>query len=162
MPELVCDVLLEEDMAVGVWWSPPASVARWRQVDRGCVELLSRPDYMVGSDSISSHSWPHPRTFGCFPRFLRLLREHPVMTVEQMIQRMSNNPAQRFGLKRRGLIRKGYYADIVIFDPERVTDTATYDNPTRYPLGIPYILVNGEVAVDRERCTGVMAGKAVP
>ena len=79
-----------------------------------------------------------------------------------MVQRMTDNPARRFGLTGRGRIEKGYYADIVVFDPERVIDTATYDNPRQFPIGIPYVVVNGEVAVDNDHCTGVLVGRAIP
>ena len=75
---------------------------------------------------------------------------------------MTDRPARRFGLAKRGRIEKGYFADITVFDADRVIDTATYDDPKRFPVGIPYILVNGQVAVDQERCTGVLAGQAVP
>ncbi len=84
------------------------------------------------------------------------------MSLEQMVQRMTDNPAQRFGLKGRGRIAKGGYADIVVFDAEHIIDNATYDDPTQFPTGIPYVLVNGRVAVDNERCTGELAGQAVP
>jgi N-acyl-D-aspartate/D-glutamate deacylase len=75
---------------------------------------------------------------------------------------MTDNPARRFALGQRGRLERGYYADVVLFDADRVIDTATYDDPRQYPAGIPYVLVNGQVAVDKERCTGVMAGQAVP
>jgi|TARA_B100000315_G_C14135220_1_gene388774 N-acyl-D-aspartate/D-glutamate deacylase len=84
------------------------------------------------------------------------------MTLPQVIQRMTDNPARRFGLKNRGRIESGYYADLVVFDAEHVIDTATYDDPRQYPIGIPYVLVNGKIAVDDELCTGVFAGWAVP
>lgn len=79
-----------------------------------------------------------------------------------MIQRMTDNPARRFGLAHRGRLEEGYFADVVLFDPERVIDTATYDDPKQYPVGIPYVLVNGQIAVDEELCTKVMDGQAVP
>ena len=163
MGEALCDILLEEDMQVGYRAAPPDSVALWRQVSRDCLELLSRPDYMVGSDSIPLGSLPHPRAYGTFPRLLgRLRRQFGVLTLEEMVQRMSDNPARRFGLTGRGRIEKGYYADVVVFDADRIIDNATYDDPCQFPTGIPYVLVNGQVAVDRERCTGVLAGQAVP
>jgi N-acyl-D-aspartate/D-glutamate deacylase len=84
------------------------------------------------------------------------------MTVEQIVQRMSDNPARRFGLTNRGRIEEGYFADVVVFDSERIVDVATYDDPQQHPAGIPFVLVNGEVAVDHERCTGIMAGQAIP
>jgi N-acyl-D-amino-acid deacylase len=138
-------------------------VALWRQVSRDCLEFLARPDYMVGSDSIHLGSLPHPRAYGTFPRFLgRLRREFGVLSLEQMVQRMTDNPARRFGLTHRGRIQKGYFADVVVFDAERIIDNATYDDPHQYPTGIPHVLVNGQVAVDHGRCTGVLAGEAVP
>ena len=139
------------------------SVRVWDQISRDAMEFLSRPDYMVGSDAIPIGSMPHPRAYGCFPRFLgRLRRKHPIITLEQTVQRMTDNAAQRFGLTDRGRIERGRYADIVVFDAEHVIDNATYDDPVQFPTGIPFVLVNGQVAVDTERCTGVLAGKAVP
>jgi N-acyl-D-amino-acid deacylase len=161
--EVLCDLLVEEDLRVGFWLTPPDNVAAWRQVSQDSLELLSRPDYMVGSDAIPVGGHPHPRAYGTFPRFLgRLRRKFGVLTLEQMVQRMTENPAQRFGLTRRGRIAEGYFADVVAFDAQRIIDTATYDDPHQFPVGIPYVLVNGEVAVDHERCTGVLAGQAVP
>jgi N-acyl-D-amino-acid deacylase len=75
---------------------------------------------------------------------------------------MTDRPARRFGIAQRGRIQKDYYADITLFDAERVVDTATFDDPRKHPVGIPYVLVNGQVAVDDDRCTGVLAGQAVP
>ena len=161
--ETLIDLLTEEEGQIGYRGGPPHSIALWRQVNRDALELLSRPDYMVGSDSIPVGSLPHPRAYGTFPRLLgRLRRQIGTMTLEQMVQRMTDNPARRFGLTKRGRIEKGYYADITVFDAEHVIDNATYDDPCQFPTGIPYVLVNGQVAVDRERCTGVMAGQAVP
>ena len=161
--ETLFDLLIDEKLQVGYRGAPPDSVAVWRQVSRDCVELLSRPDYMVGSDSIHVGGMPHPRAYGCFPRFLgRLRRSFGMLTLEGMVQRMTDNPARRFGLSGRGRIEQGAFADIVVFDAERIIDNATYDDPCQFPAGIPYVLVNGRVAVDSERCTGTMAGRAIP
>ena len=161
--ETLCELLEDEDIQIGHRGAPPVSVAIWRQLHRDQLELLSRPDYMVGSDSIPVGGLPHPRAYGTFPRFLgRLRRQFGVLSLEQMIQRMTDNPARRFGLKGRGRIEKGAYADIVVFDSERIIDNATYDDPKQYPTGIPFVLVNGQVAVDHERCTGVLAGQTTP
>ena len=163
MSEALCDLLLEEDMQITYRGAPPDSVAVWRQVNRDALELLSRPDYMVGSDSIPLGSFPHPRAYGTFPRLLgRLRRQLGVLTLEQMVQRMTDNPARRFGLTNRGRIQKEYQADIVVFDADRIIDNATYDDPCQFPTGIPFVVVNGQVAVDHERCTGTLAGQAVP
>jgi len=163
LEEALFDLLVEEELQVGYRGAPPDSVAVWRQISRDCVDLLSRPDYMVGSDSIHVGGIPHPRAYGCFPRFLgRLRRQFDVMTLEEMVQRVTDNPAKRFGLKGRGQIKVGNFADVVVFDPDRIIDNATYDDPVQFPAGIPHVLVNGQVAVDSERCTGIMAGQAVP
>ena len=163
LEETLCDLLLEEELKVGYWQKPPDSVALWRQISRDCMELLSRPDYMVCSDITPAGSMPHPRSYGAFPRFLgRLRREFGLISLEQMVHRMTDRPARRFGLTNRGRIEKGYYADLVVFDAEHVIDNATYDDPRQFPTGIPFVVVNGQLAVDQERCTGVMAGQAVP
>ncbi len=163
MGETLCHLLFDEDLKVGHLGVPPYSVKLWNQIDRDSLELLSRPDYMVCSDITPLGNFPHPRCYGAFPRFLgRLRRKYGVINLEQMIQRMTDKPARRFGLTKRGRITKGYYADIVVFDSERVIDNATYDDPCQFPTGIPFVIVNGKVAVDNEKCTGELAGHAVP
>lgn len=163
LEESLLDLLEEEELQVGYRGAPPDSVAVWQQISRDAVEFLSRPDYMVGSDSIHTGGVPHPRAYGCFPRFLgRLRRGYGALSLEDMVQRMTDNAARRFGLKGRGRIERGAFADIVVFDAERVNDNATYDDPCQFPTGIPYVVVNGRVAVDSERCTGEMAGRAIP
>ena len=79
-----------------------------------------------------------------------------------MIQRMTDNPARRFGLTRRGRLQNGYFADVVVFDAEHILDNATYDDSRQSPTSIPYVVVNGQVAVDGELCIVVMTGQAVP
>ena len=161
--EVVCDLLIEEDLAVTFWLAPPDNISAWRQVSRDALEFLSRPDYMVGSDSIPLGSMPHPRGWGTFPRFLgRLRREFGTLSLETMVQRLTDNVARRFGLTERGRIAEGYFADVAVFDAERIIDNATYDDSRQYAAGVPYVLVNGQVAVDHERCTGIFAGQAVP
>ena len=163
LEETLFDLLLEEELQVGYRGAPPDSVTLWNQVNKDCLDLLSRPDYMVGSDSIHVGGVPHPRAYGCFPRFLgRIRRKYNTLSLELMIQRMTENPALRFGLKNRGRVQKGYFADLVVFDADRVNDIATYDDPIQFPVGIPYVLVNGEIAVDEEVCTGILAGQAIP
>ncbi len=161
--EALCGLLLEEDLRVGYRAAPPTSVALWQQVNRDSLELLARPDYMVGTDMIPLGGMPHPRAYGSFPRLLgRLRRAFGILSLEQMVQRMTDNAARRFGLTRRGRVQEDYFADLVIFDPDRIIDQATYDDPCQFPAGIPYVLVNGAIAVDQEKCTGALAGRAVP
>jgi len=161
--EALCEIMLAEDLSVGYTMPPPTSYGLWKQVSQDSMDLLARDDYMVCSDITPAGSMPHPRSYGAFPRFLgRLRRGFPTLSLEGVVHRMTDRPAQRFGLTKRGRIEEGYFADITIFDAERVIDTATYDDPVQHPVGIPYVIVNGEVAVDQDRCTGVMAGHAVP
>ena len=163
MGTTLCNLLLEEELKVGYVGAPPRSVAVWRQISRDCMELLARPDYMVCSDITPAGNFCHPRSYGAFPRFLgRLRREFGTLTLEAMVQRMTDSPARRFGLTRRGRIEKGYFADITVFDDLRVMDNATYEDPRQFPTGIPFVIVNGGVAVDNEVCTGLLAGQAVP
>tara|TARA_B100000401_G_scaffold264229_1_gene179808 strand:+ start:2348 stop:3928 length:1581 start_codon:yes stop_codon:yes gene_type:complete len=163
MGDLICDLLIEQDLQVGFWLIPPQSISIWKQLSKDAMEFISRPDYMIGSDSIPIGNFPHPRAYGTFPRFVgRLRRQYGIISLEQMIQRISNNPAKTFNLKGRGSLKKDFFADIVIFDENKIIDTATYDDAKQFPVGIPYVIVNGSIAVNNEECTGIFAGQAVP
>ena len=163
LAETLCEVLVENDLKVGYMGAPPDSTALWRQVSHDSMSLLARDDYNVCSDITPAGSACHPRCYGAFPRFLgRLRRQFDFLSLESMVHRMTERPAKRFGLTKRGLIKKGYYADITIFEADKIMDNSTYDDPRRFPSGIPFVLVNGELAVDNEQCTGVLAGQAVP
>ena len=159
--EMMCTVMLEENLNCGFRGAPPASVRVWQQVEADIMELMQRPDYMVGSDAIPTGGMVHPRAYGCFPRMIGRLRRRHNIPLELMVQRLSQNAALRFGLKDRGEIAEGKFADIVVFDPDRITDRATFEDPEQYPEGIPFVVVNGQVAVDHERLTGILAGEAV-
>ena len=105
---------------------------------------------------------PHPRSFGTNPRVLgRYVREERVLTLEDAVRKMTSLPAQVMGLKDRGLLREGYWGDIVVFDPNTVADTATYERPHQYPVGVPFVLVNGVVVIDNGRHTGARPGNIV-
>lgn len=161
--QTLCDLLLEEELKVGYVNAPPAIPALRKAIDRDCLQLLARPDAMACSDITPLGSAPHPRCYGAFPRFLgRLRRRHRTLSLETMVQRMTDGPARRFGMTGRGRLQPGYFADLVVFDPDTVTDTATYEDPRQFPEGIPWVVVNGQIAVEGGRCTGVLAGQAVP
>ena len=83
------------------------------------------------------------------------------LTLEDAIRKMTSLPAQVLGLRDRGVLREGWWADLVAFDPDTVADTATYDRPQQYPQGIPYVLVNGELVIDRGEHTGRRPGRVV-
>jgi N-acyl-D-aspartate/D-glutamate deacylase len=105
---------------------------------------------------------PHPRNYGTFPRILKTyVREKGILSFEQAIRKMTSLPAKRLGLEKRGCIKEGCYADIVIVDPVRVSDTATWQQPHRYPGGIPYVLVNGQLVVENHEITGTFPGMVI-
>jgi N-acyl-D-aspartate/D-glutamate deacylase len=103
-----------------------------------------------------------PRNYGTFAKVLqRYVREMKILRLEEAVRKMTSLPAQFLGIRDRGLIREGMWADITIFDPERVTNHATYADHCRHPTGIPYVLVNGNVAVDEGEHTGALAGRVL-
>jgi len=105
---------------------------------------------------------PHPRFYGTFPRVLGVyVRERKVLTLPDAIRKMTSFPAQITGLVDRGLLRPGMAADITIFDPKTVIDKATFQNPLQYPLGIPYVIVNGVVVIDQGQHTGEKPGRVL-
>ena len=105
---------------------------------------------------------PHPRAYGTFPRILgKYVRDEKIIPLEEAIRKMTSLPAARVGLEDRGLLKQGMAADIVIFDPQTVNDKATYTNPHQFPVGINYVIVNGQIEVENNRQTGVTAGKVL-
>ncbi|HEX8187185.1 MAG TPA: D-aminoacylase [Pyrinomonadaceae bacterium] len=112
------------------------------------------------ADGPLSGSKSHPRGWGSYPRVLsRYVRDERLLTLEQAVHKMTGQPAARVGLKDRGLLRAGAYADITVFDPARVRDLATFEQPNQYPEGIEYVVVNGQIEVDAGRRTPVNAGR---
>ena len=104
----------------------------------------------------------HPRAFGSFPRVLaKYVREDRVLTLEDAIRRMTSLPANRLGLRERGRIAPGMAADLVIFDPARIQDRATYDKPLQYAEGVDYLLINGKLAIDGGKTTAAPVGKVL-
>ena len=102
----------------------------------------------------------HPRCFGAFPRVLsKYVQEKHILGWEEAIYKMTGGPAQKLGLKNRGLIKQGYWADLVLIDAEKINDRATFENPYQYPEGIKYVIVNGKIAVENSAYTGEKAGK---
>lgn len=158
--DMICDILLEEGLEVGYLSNPTEDEEKRLRMDKDFIELLSKPYYMVCTDSIPYGFKPHPRSFGTFPRFLRLAREQG-MSYNTIAQRMAANPAKTFNLKKRGIIQEGNFADIVILNEETVTDTATYCNPRRGPKGITHVIINGKMVVYEEKVTGLFPGYAL-
>ena len=105
---------------------------------------------------------PHPRNFGTFPRILGLyVREQKVLRLEDAVRKITSLNASKLGLADRGLLRAGNFADVTVFDPERVLDRATYTQPFQYCEGIEYVIVNGQLVLDRGKHTGAQPGRAL-
>ncbi len=123
---------------------------------------VRHPKMMVASDGIYHGDYSHPRGSGCFARALRLtVREMNAVTLEEAIRKMTGFPAERFRLDGRGLLKQGYGADVVIFDPETVADRSTWDEPRLEPVGIDRVIVNGQTVVLNGTPTGVLPGQIV-
>ncbi|HKV93593.1 MAG TPA: D-aminoacylase [Candidatus Angelobacter sp.] len=104
----------------------------------------------------------HPRAFGSMPRFLgRYVRDLQLMPLEQAIRKITSLPAQREHLAGRGLIKEGFFADVTVFDPGSINDKGTYTEPAQLPVGVKYVLVNGQVAFENGKATGAMGGRAL-
>ncbi len=124
--------------------------------------IMRHARHMGGSDALLVGDRPHPRAWGAFPRYLgRYVRELGVLGLEECVHHLTGRPAQRLRLRERGLIRPGYAADLVLFDPETITDTATFEQPRQQARGIGHVLVNGEFAIDGGVPTGALAGHAL-
>jgi N-acyl-D-amino-acid deacylase len=152
--DTICDLLLSEDLGVAQVTSGP-----WSET---LPHFVRHPVGMVGTDSTFLGEKPSPRTYGSFPRILgQFVRDEQLLSLEEAVRKMTGAPASRLGLTDRGLLRDGFAADIVVFDPNRVRSNATYDQPRRFPDGIEHVVVNGELVVDGGRHTGALPGRAL-
>lgn len=125
------------------------------------VTNVRHPLMMIGSDGIPDlDGLPHPRLYGTFPRiFAQYVRGRGEISVSEAVRRMTSLPAGRFGLAERGTLSPGAWADVVVFDPATISDTATFTDPKREPDGVRWVIVNGVLAVDGGRHTGARAGR---
>ena len=159
--DVLFDLLLEENGSV------PTVFFHHSEPDMQYI--LKQPWTSIGSDGSavsidgpSGRSHPHPRYYGTFPRVLgRYVRELKVLTVPEAVKKMSSMNADKLGIKDRGRLAEGTWADVVVFDAERVIDRATFENPHQYPVGISYVVVNGVVTIDKGQHTGALAGRVI-
>ena len=125
-------------------------------------DFVAHPYGMVGSDAILLGEYPSPRTYGCFPVILaEFVRAEKQLRLPEAIRKMTSFPAQRLGLRDRGLLRDGMKADIVVFNPATVKAPATRERPKQYAQGIPYVIVNGQAVIDNGEHTGSTPGMAL-
>jgi N-acyl-D-amino-acid deacylase len=149
--DVLCDLLLAEDLRVNQVTPGP-----WTETLR---DFIRHPVGMIGTDSTFIGAKPSPRTYGSFPRVLgQFVREEALLSLEEAVRSMTSAPAARLGLTERGAIRDGYAADLVVFDADRVRSNATYEEPRQYPDGIEWVIVGGDVVVERGQHTGARPG----
>jgi len=152
--DAMCDLLLSESLRVNQVTSGPWS--------RTLHHFVVHPVGMFGTDSTFVGAKPSPRTYGSFPRVLgEFVRERALLGLEEAVRKMTSAPAARLGLKDRGLLKDGYLADVVVFDPRTIASNATYDEPCRFPTGIEHVLVNGTPVVDGGEHTGALPGRVI-
>jgi N-acyl-D-amino-acid deacylase len=124
--------------------------------------IMRHPVHTGGSDGILQGAKPHPRAYGTFPRYLgTYVRELGVLSLEECVAHLTSRPASRLRLPDRGLVKEGYRADLVLFDPQTVAPGSTFEDPRRLPTGVPHVLVDGRFVIEDGRRTDVLAGRAV-
>ena len=159
--EFMCDLITDEESDV--------SHIGFGMNEETTEMVLKHPLVMLGSDGSSlapygplSEGKPHPRNYGTFPRFLGYyVRERNLLSLPEAIKKVTSKPAAKLGLKDRGSLKQGNFADIVIFDPITIADKATFIEPHQYPVGIDYVLVNGTTIIDHGRHTEKLPGKVL-
>jgi len=148
------DLLLDEKNSIGMvdYYGTEDNVKAFMQ----CDEMNLCTDGLLGPGK------PHPRVYGSFPRFLRkYCKEEKVVSLEHAIRKMTGKAADTFCLKNRGYLREGYYADLVVFDPNTISDVGTFTDPIAYPKGIEYVFVNGIKTVENGKHTGARNGSII-
>ncbi len=152
--DAIFDLLIDENLGI--------SVVGLGTNQHTLPAFVSHPYGMIASDAILLGEYPNPRSYGCFPIVLaEFVRAEKHLRLPEAIRKMTSFPAQRLGLPDRGLLRDGFKADIVVFNPDTVKTHATRESPKQYPVGIEYVIVNGLVVIDRGENTGALAGRAL-
>jgi N-acyl-D-amino-acid deacylase len=159
--EVLIDLLLEDDSRIDTIY--------FMMSDDNVRKLMQKPWVSFGSDEASQapeghflKAMPHPRAYGNFARLLgKYVREEKVMSLEEAIRRLTGLPAGNLGLDRRGLLKEGYFADVVVFDAKRIADRATYQKPHQYSVGVQQVFVNGEQVLKDGEHTGARPGRAL-
>lgn len=157
--EFMRDLLIDEDNRV--------SMITFIAKEDNLKRILAHPLVVIGADGeavapygILSRGKPHPRFYGTFPRILgKYARDEKIFSLTKGIQKMTSITAQKFGLRKRGQVKEGYFADLVVFNPDKIIDCATWKDPHQYPKGIDSVIVNGQVVVRDGEHTGKLPGK---
>lgn len=149
-----CDLLYEEQLS--------ADIVNFQGNEEDVRNIMRHSCHTASSDGHLIGDRPNPRAWGSFARYLGVYsRELRLLSLEEMIRHMTSAAAQCLGLDDRGLVKQNLAADLVVFDPQKVIDRATFEKPKEYPDGVSYVLVNGEIVVDRGKHTGILNGRAI-
>ena len=152
VPEWIACALVEEELR--------ACYVHHAAHEGNVRDILQWEGQMIGSDGLHLPGKTHPRLYGTFPRVLgKYVREERILTLEAAIRKMTGAPAKRIGLKNRGILQQGAFADVLVFNPQTVTDTASFEDPLKFPTGIPYVFVNGVAVKSGDVSTGKLPGK---
>jgi N-acyl-D-amino-acid deacylase len=154
------------DAAIEIVLMGGASVISFNMSEEDIVYFMKKPYVMTGSDGDVmpfGQGLPHPRSYGTFARKIRAyVIDKKIVSMEQAIHAATGLPAETLGFKDRGFVKRGYAADLVVFDPIRIADKASYVNPHQHAEGIDYVLVNGKIEIEKGKFTGTLGGKPLP
>lgn len=151
--DVIFDLLVEENNSVGMYDN--------FGLEEDIIHFLKRVEQNVCTDGLLSGK-PHPRVYGSFPKVIRrFVRELKAITLEEAINKMTHKAAIAMNIRDRGLIKEGMKADLVIFDKDIISDTATFINPIQYPIGIEYVIVNGKIIVENNNNNSVASGEII-
>ena len=159
--ETVVDLLAGSEISV--------STVNFTMSEDNLRTVLRHPAVMIGSDGSARLPYgplgegkAHPRNYGTFPRVLgKYVRDEGVLTLPEAVHKMTGMPAARLHLSDRGRLAKGKKADLVLFDPDTISDTATFTEPYQYPVGIEYVFVNGQAVITPQGHTGALPGEVL-
>jgi N-acyl-D-amino-acid deacylase len=152
--DVFVDILIRDDLGTGI--------LQHVGHEENVRTIMRHSRHTAGSDGLLVGAKPHPRAWGTFPRYLgHYCRELDLFSLEECVGHLTGRAAARLRLADRGFVRTGYAADLVLFEPDRVADTATYDRPRSPAAGIPYVLVNGELVMDDSHRTAAISGRAL-
>ena len=159
--DFAMDILIEEETNV--------SAIYFTMSEDNLMDIYGKPYTMIGSDAACRADYgqlaegkPHPRAFGTFPRVLgKYARDQGGMNLPTAVKKMTSDPCRKMGISKRGELRVGFYADLVVFDPDTIMDKATFSEPVQYPEGIEYVLVNGNITVEKGNHTGCRGGRVL-
>ncbi len=153
--DALCDLLLDENLGI-------SEVGLYANNATNNRKVLAHSRCMVGSDALLLGDYPSPRSYGTFPKVLGdLVREEGLLSMADAIRKITSLPAQRLGLQDRGILRNGFAADLVVFDPLEIHSPATVESPRQFPLGISHVMVNGVLVIDDGEHTGALPGRAL-